>query len=34
MLADRLHVLEQRGLVERDRLTGFPVRTRHHLTAA
>lgn len=34
VLTERLRVLEQRGLVERERLRGFPVRTRYHLTTA
>ncbi|MFI9327100.1 winged helix-turn-helix transcriptional regulator [Kitasatospora sp. NPDC052868] len=32
VLADRLRVLEERGLVVCERLRGFPVRTSHRLT--
>ncbi|CAL9348723.1 hypothetical protein SUDANB106_00425 [Streptomyces sp. enrichment culture] len=34
VLAERLRTLEERGLVNRERLRGFPVRTRYRLTAA
>ncbi|MFC7307778.1 winged helix-turn-helix transcriptional regulator [Streptomyces monticola] len=34
VLSDRLRTLEERGLLSRDRLPGFPVRTRYHLTPA
>ncbi|MDT0442871.1 helix-turn-helix domain-containing protein [Streptomyces sp. DSM 41886] len=34
VLAERLRALEERGLVTRDRLRGFPVRTRYRLTPA
>ncbi|MEW2085750.1 helix-turn-helix domain-containing protein [Streptomyces sp. NPDC005283] len=34
VLAERLRVLVERDLVLRERLGGFPVRTRYHLTAA
>ncbi|MDT0345626.1 winged helix-turn-helix transcriptional regulator [Streptomyces litchfieldiae] len=34
VLTDRLRVLAERGLVARDRLGGFPVRTRYRLTPA
>ncbi|MGW8886877.1 winged helix-turn-helix transcriptional regulator [Streptomyces sp. NPDC055749] len=34
VLAERLRVLEQRGLVAHDRLNGFPVRSRYRLTPA
>ncbi|MFI1172762.1 winged helix-turn-helix transcriptional regulator [Streptomyces melanogenes] len=32
VLADRLHILRERGLVAQERLPGFPVRTRYALT--
>ncbi|WP_404952713.1 winged helix-turn-helix transcriptional regulator [Streptomyces sp. 147326] len=34
VLTERLRTLEGRGLVVRERLAGFPVRTRYGLTAA
>ncbi|WP_405020217.1 helix-turn-helix transcriptional regulator [Kitasatospora sp. NBC_00070] len=34
VLTERLRVLEERRLVVRQRLRGFPVRTRYELTAA
>ncbi|WP_229357116.1 helix-turn-helix domain-containing protein [Streptomyces sp. UNOB3_S3] len=34
MLADRLSTLCERGLVDQERLAGFPVRTRYTLTPA
>ncbi|WP_258054714.1 helix-turn-helix domain-containing protein [Streptomyces sp. Ru71] len=34
VLTERLDTLRERGLVERQRLPGFPVRTRYTLTAA
>ncbi|MCK7626973.1 helix-turn-helix transcriptional regulator [Streptomyces sp. RS10V-4] len=34
VLADRLRTLEERGLLVRDWLPGFPVRTRYRLTPA
>ncbi|MFM9367761.1 winged helix-turn-helix transcriptional regulator [Streptomyces sp. Da 82-17] len=34
VLAERLRVLEERGLLHRTRLPGFPPRTRYALTAA
>ncbi|GAA2431385.1 winged helix-turn-helix transcriptional regulator [Streptomyces macrosporus] len=34
VLAERLRTLERRGLVARDRLRAFPVRTRYRLTPA
>ncbi|GIG56125.1 hypothetical protein Lfu02_04970 [Longispora fulva] len=34
VLAERLRVLEHRGLLTHERLRGFPVRTRYQLTPA
>ncbi|MGW7439122.1 winged helix-turn-helix transcriptional regulator [Streptomyces sp. NPDC054849] len=34
VLTERLRTLEERGLAVRERLTGFPVRTRYGLTAS
>ncbi|MEU7725523.1 helix-turn-helix domain-containing protein [Streptomyces sp. NPDC040724] len=34
VLTERLRTLEARGLAVRERLAGFPVRTRYGLTAA
>ncbi|HCT78846.1 MAG TPA: transcriptional regulator [Micromonosporaceae bacterium] len=34
VLAERLRELEHRGLLTHERLRGFPVRTRYHLTPA
>lgn len=34
VLTERLHALRDRGLVDQERLAGFPVRTRYTLTPA